>query len=99
MDGVTAIILAAGEGKRMRSRRPKVLHPVCGRPMVEWVVEAAREAGATRTVCVIRPGEVPADLLARLSFRRGPKKVKLDAYLAQRGQGAPGATGKGGEQS
>jgi bifunctional UDP-N-acetylglucosamine pyrophosphorylase/glucosamine-1-phosphate N-acetyltransferase len=53
----TALIMAAGHGTRMRSSLPKVLHPVCGRPMVEWVVAAAREAGAGRVVCVTRPGE------------------------------------------
>src|SRR5690242_5953732 len=44
--------MAAGEGTRMRSSVPKMLHSVCGRPMVAWPVLAAREAGAER-VCVI----------------------------------------------
>jgi bifunctional UDP-N-acetylglucosamine pyrophosphorylase / glucosamine-1-phosphate N-acetyltransferase len=52
----TVLIMAAGHGTRMRSSLPKVLHPVCGRPMLEWVVEAARGAGAGRIVCVARPG-------------------------------------------
>ena len=46
--------MAAGEGTRMRSSVPKVLHEVCGRPMVAWPVAAAREAGAGR-ICVIVP--------------------------------------------
>ena len=50
-----ALIMAAGHGTRMRSRTPKVLHPVCGRPMLEWVVLAARGAGADRVVAVVRP--------------------------------------------
>jgi bifunctional UDP-N-acetylglucosamine pyrophosphorylase/glucosamine-1-phosphate N-acetyltransferase len=54
MDGVTAIILAAGEGKRMRSRRPKVLHPLCGRPLIGYALRAAR-AGADRLVMVVSP--------------------------------------------
>jgi bifunctional UDP-N-acetylglucosamine pyrophosphorylase/glucosamine-1-phosphate N-acetyltransferase len=41
----SAVILAAGKGKRMQSGRSKQLHEVCGRPMVKWVVDAAREAG------------------------------------------------------
>jgi bifunctional UDP-N-acetylglucosamine pyrophosphorylase/glucosamine-1-phosphate N-acetyltransferase len=41
----------------MRSSVPKVLHPVCGKPMVHWVVDAARAAGATDVVCVTRPGD------------------------------------------
>jgi bifunctional UDP-N-acetylglucosamine pyrophosphorylase/glucosamine-1-phosphate N-acetyltransferase len=54
---LSVLIMAAGHGTRMRSSLPKVLHPVCGRPMVEWVIGAAREAGADRVVCVTRPGE------------------------------------------
>ena len=54
---LTVLIMAAGHGTRMRSSLPKVLHPVCGRPMVEWVVKAARDAGAQRVVCITRPGE------------------------------------------
>ena len=45
--------MAAGRGTRMRSRLPKVLHPLCGRPMLLWPVEAAREAGAERIVVVL----------------------------------------------
>ena len=52
-----ALIMAAGHGTRMRSRTPKVLHPVCGRPMLDWVVDAARGAGAERVVAVVRPGQ------------------------------------------
>jgi bifunctional UDP-N-acetylglucosamine pyrophosphorylase / glucosamine-1-phosphate N-acetyltransferase len=54
MDGVSAIILAAGEGKRMRSRRPKVLHPLCGRPLVGYALRAARTV-ADRLVLVVSP--------------------------------------------
>jgi bifunctional UDP-N-acetylglucosamine pyrophosphorylase/glucosamine-1-phosphate N-acetyltransferase len=57
----TALVMAAGRGTRMRSSLPKVLHPVCGRPMVEWVIEAARDAGAQRTVCITRPGDGVAE--------------------------------------
>jgi bifunctional UDP-N-acetylglucosamine pyrophosphorylase/glucosamine-1-phosphate N-acetyltransferase len=47
--------MAAGEGTRMRSSLPKVLHPVCGRPMVAWPVLAAREAGAGRVAVIVSP--------------------------------------------
>src|ERR687895_252365 len=57
----TALIMAAGQGTRMRSSTPKVLHPVCGKPMVEWVVDAARRSGARRVVCVVRPGDGVAE--------------------------------------
>jgi bifunctional UDP-N-acetylglucosamine pyrophosphorylase/glucosamine-1-phosphate N-acetyltransferase len=53
--GPTVVILAAGVGTRMRSSTPKVLHEVCGRPMVLWPVIAAREAGAERVVVVDSP--------------------------------------------
>ncbi|MBA2256460.1 MAG: NTP transferase domain-containing protein, partial [Thermoleophilaceae bacterium] len=53
--------MAAGRGTRMRSVLPKVLHPVCGRPMLDWVIAAAREAGAGRGVCVSRPGDGVAE--------------------------------------
>jgi bifunctional UDP-N-acetylglucosamine pyrophosphorylase / glucosamine-1-phosphate N-acetyltransferase len=44
--------MAAGQGTRMRSSTPKLLHTICGRPMIEWPVAAAREAGAARIVIV-----------------------------------------------
>jgi bifunctional UDP-N-acetylglucosamine pyrophosphorylase/glucosamine-1-phosphate N-acetyltransferase len=50
--GPVAIILAAGQGKRMKSETAKVLHEVCGRPMIRYVVDAARGAGA-RTIIVV----------------------------------------------
>jgi bifunctional UDP-N-acetylglucosamine pyrophosphorylase / glucosamine-1-phosphate N-acetyltransferase len=57
----TVLIMAAGQGTRMRSSTPKVLHRVCGKPMVEWVIDAARHAGAGRIVCVVRPGDGVAE--------------------------------------
>src|SRR3954466_8880152 len=53
---LTALVMAAGHGTRMYSSLPKVLHPVCGVPLLHWVVEAAQEAGAHRVVCITRPG-------------------------------------------
>jgi len=47
--------MAAGEGTRMRSSLPKMLHPVCGRSMVAWPILAAREAGAGRVVAIVSP--------------------------------------------
>jgi bifunctional UDP-N-acetylglucosamine pyrophosphorylase/glucosamine-1-phosphate N-acetyltransferase len=48
----TVVVMAAGQGTRMRSETPKVLHDLCGRPMIAWPVAAAREAGAERVVVV-----------------------------------------------
>jgi bifunctional UDP-N-acetylglucosamine pyrophosphorylase/glucosamine-1-phosphate N-acetyltransferase len=50
------LVMAAGEGTRMRSSLPKMLHPVCGRPMVAWPILAAREAGAGRVAAIVSPG-------------------------------------------
>jgi bifunctional UDP-N-acetylglucosamine pyrophosphorylase/glucosamine-1-phosphate N-acetyltransferase len=54
-DGPTVLIMAAGEGTRMHSSLPKVLHQVCGRPMVAWPVLAARSAGAGRIAVIVSP--------------------------------------------
>jgi bifunctional UDP-N-acetylglucosamine pyrophosphorylase / glucosamine-1-phosphate N-acetyltransferase len=52
------LVMAAGEGTRMRSSMPKMLHPVCGRPMVAWPILAAREAtGAEWVVAIDSPKE------------------------------------------
>jgi bifunctional UDP-N-acetylglucosamine pyrophosphorylase/glucosamine-1-phosphate N-acetyltransferase len=51
----TVVIIAAGEGTRMRSALPKVLHPLCGRPLILWPVTAAQEAGAGKVVVVDNP--------------------------------------------
>jgi bifunctional UDP-N-acetylglucosamine pyrophosphorylase/glucosamine-1-phosphate N-acetyltransferase len=52
----SAVVMAAGQGTRMKSATPKVLHEICGRPMVAWPVIAAQEAGAGRVVVVASPG-------------------------------------------
>lgn len=54
MDGLTIVVLAAGEGKRMRSRQPKVLHALCGRPLLGYALRSAR-ALADRIVVVVPP--------------------------------------------
>ena len=53
MAELAAIILAAGKGTRMKSKLPKVLHQVCGKPMLEHVLEAADEAGADDKVVIV----------------------------------------------
>jgi bifunctional UDP-N-acetylglucosamine pyrophosphorylase / glucosamine-1-phosphate N-acetyltransferase len=47
--------MAAGQGTRMRSSVPKVLHEICGRPMVAWPILAARQAGADRICVIVSP--------------------------------------------
>lgn len=51
-----AVVLAAGKGTRMRSERPKVLFPVAGRPLLAWVIAAAREAGCERILVIVGHG-------------------------------------------
>src|SRR3954447_1861489 len=53
---ISAIVLAAGEGTRMRSQRPKPLHLVCGRPMIMHVLHALTELTVERTVVVVGHG-------------------------------------------
>jgi bifunctional UDP-N-acetylglucosamine pyrophosphorylase/glucosamine-1-phosphate N-acetyltransferase len=53
--GPVVVILAAGEGTRMRSATPKLLHPLCGRPMIAWPVAAALESGAAQVAVVDNP--------------------------------------------
>lgn len=53
---LAVVILAAGGGTRMRSRTPKVLHPVCGRPILLHAVQTAVDLGAKRVVAVLAPG-------------------------------------------
>jgi len=53
MPNLSAIILAAGEGTRMKSQRPKVLHHLAGRPLVYWVLDAAKAGGAPQRLVVL----------------------------------------------
>jgi len=53
---LAAVILAAGEGTRMKSSLPKVLHRVCGKPMIKYVVETAQSIGIERVVVVVGHG-------------------------------------------
>jgi bifunctional UDP-N-acetylglucosamine pyrophosphorylase/glucosamine-1-phosphate N-acetyltransferase len=73
------VILAAGQGTRMRSRTPKLLHTICGRTMIGWALAAARAAGAGRIVVVDAPGE--------------PLRAQLDADVELVVQPLPDGTG------
>jgi bifunctional UDP-N-acetylglucosamine pyrophosphorylase/glucosamine-1-phosphate N-acetyltransferase len=60
---VVVVILAAGQGTRMRSGIPKLLHPLCGQAMIAWPVAAARGAGAGTVVVVDSPERPLASVL------------------------------------
>lgn len=74
-----AIILAAGKGKRMESDLPKVLLPVCGRPMVRYVIDAVRACGVERMAVVIgHRGElVQQELANEIGIQFAEQKEQL----------------------
>ena len=90
MNQLTAIILAAGEAKRMRSARPKVLHPLCGRPLIAYPVGGARALGARVVVVVGRAAEevraaVPPEVgtsFVEQKERLGTGHAVLQAHVA-----------------
>ena len=53
MEHFTAVILAAGEGTRMKSDTPKALHKVCGLPILTHIIKATRRAGAEKIIVVV----------------------------------------------
>src|SRR3954463_991732 len=55
-ENLAAVVMAGGLGTRMKSATPKHLHPLLGRRVVDWVVQAARDAGVERIVLVSSPG-------------------------------------------
>ena len=57
MSSPTAILLAAGKSTRMKSRRPKVLHEVCGKPMLDYVLRACYGAGCEKVLVVVGHGK------------------------------------------
>src|SRR5919198_1632799 len=59
-DKLAAVVMAGGLGTRMRSATPKHLHPLLGRRMADWVVQAARDAGVERVVVVASPDSAEA---------------------------------------
>jgi bifunctional UDP-N-acetylglucosamine pyrophosphorylase / glucosamine-1-phosphate N-acetyltransferase len=73
------VVLAAGHGTRMNSPLPKVLHAICGRPMVAWPVRAALDAGAHRVVVVGGPDRALAPHL--------PERTVLAVQPEARGTG------------
>ncbi len=54
---IKAMILAAGQGTRMKSQVPKVMHQICGESLVEWVARAAKDAGSDETVVIVGHGK------------------------------------------
>jgi bifunctional UDP-N-acetylglucosamine pyrophosphorylase/glucosamine-1-phosphate N-acetyltransferase len=82
--GLSAIVLAAGMGTRMKSRLPKVLHPLCGRPLLEYPVTAAFEAGAEQVV-VVTSGQ--PEITQALEQRYGKERISVVVQDPPRGTG------------
>jgi len=80
---VAAVVLAAGLGTRMRSALPKHFHPLLGRRMVDWVILAARAAGADPLVVVCSPGGREAFGGLRVAVQSPPRGTG-DAVRAAR---------------
>ncbi len=97
MSGFHAVILAAGQGTRMKSALPKVLHPLGGAPLVWHVIKAAVDAGAVRISLVVPPGidefdglnpPVPSRLFPQ-NERLGTAHAVLTARPALEGETLP----------
>lgn len=82
MSSAVAVVLAAGKSTRMKSRLPKVLHPVCGRLMIDFVLDAAREAGVKKIVVIV--GHKSDEVKAALS---GHNDVVFAEQTEQNGTG------------
>jgi bifunctional UDP-N-acetylglucosamine pyrophosphorylase / glucosamine-1-phosphate N-acetyltransferase len=82
-DQLTVVVLAAGKGTRMRSTRPKVLHPLAGRPLLGHVLAVAAELAPARTVVILAP-EMAA---VEAEVGRGPLPARIVIQEPRRGTG------------
>ena len=67
-NNLAVVILAAGEGTRMKSEKPKALHLLCGKPLISWVLSSVEKLKPTKTVVVI--GHKGTELKAELSGKK-----------------------------
>ncbi len=91
---LSAVVLAAGQGTRMRSQRPKPLHALCGRPLVQYVLDALVDVDAERAVVVVGHG---GDVVVKKLQESAPpgSTLRLDfvEQRLQRGTGDAVAVG------
>lgn len=83
MSGFQAVILAAGEGLRMKSKTPKLLHELCGKPLVDWTLDACAAAGAAKPVIVLSDAVGPV-----ADYVRGRAVIAVQNLQAGKGTGA-----------
>jgi bifunctional UDP-N-acetylglucosamine pyrophosphorylase / glucosamine-1-phosphate N-acetyltransferase len=88
---LSAIVLAAGQGTRMRSARPKPLHRLCGRPLVRYVLDAVAGTGAERAVVVV--GYAADRVIKSLQQEPGSVPLEFVEQRVQRGTGDAVAVG------
>jgi bifunctional UDP-N-acetylglucosamine pyrophosphorylase/glucosamine-1-phosphate N-acetyltransferase len=88
---VAAVVLAAGEGTRMRSARPKPLHLLCGRTMIGYVLDALRGAGPTSAVVVV--GQGADQVTKRLLEEPPPFPLSFVEQRVRRGTGDAASVG------
>jgi len=87
MRATQAIILAAGGGTRMKSQTPKVLHPICGRPMIAYALDLVAAAGIRQPVVIL--GEDADEIKSQL-----PSEVRIVVQKVPRGTGDAVLTAK-----
>lgn len=80
---VSVVILAAGKGTRMKSATPKVLHPLCGRPMLEWVLDQAAELDPERVVVVVGHQAADVEAAARKAVAGGTLEDRLRTVVQE----------------
>ena len=85
MHTTTAIVLAAGQGTRMKSALPKVMHPMCGRPIVHFGVQAALDAGCDEVIVVVGHGRQVLEQYLAEAF--DGRRVRTAVQHEQRGTG------------
>lgn len=81
----SVVILAAGMGKRMKSAKPKVLHPLCGRPMLAWVVDQAFALDPKQVIVVV--GHGAEDVEKALQATGQASRVRFVRQEPQHGTG------------
>lgn len=79
---LTAIILAAGASTRMKSKHPKVLHEICGKPMLDFVLRACFDAGCDKVLVVVGHGK--DEVIARFG---GDRRIAFVEQAEQLGTG------------
>lgn len=86
MGCLMAVILAAGEGKRMKSKKAKVVHEILGMPLVEWVYRSVKKAGIDEVVLVVghkaeevkeKMGDKAFTLFKKSNWERGMHLCRL----------------------